>query len=1073
MQRALLASLVARHPVQISTARISDDLWGDEQPPSAQGTIYAYVSRLRKALGSEVIVKDGDGYRLDLPAEALDVATFAETIDQAADPSTGRADAAASYRAALDLWRGEPYGELGHEPFLLAERVRLVELKATAIEGHVSARLDADSADPSLVVAIETALDEYPLRENLWHWLMLAMYRQGRQADALRSYQRAAKVLGEELGVEPGPQLRTLEEQILLQHPGLQERVRDEQRRASAGNPTNLRGAVTSFIGREDLVAEVVEELVEYRHVTLLGPGGVGKTRLAVEVGTRVMADCPGGVWDIDLLREIDAAVAVPRLAEVLGVRSRSRSDAIARIARHLAGRRAVVLLDNCEHLVDGLADPIAELLDACPEISVLATSQVALGMAGERVLRVPPLAGPPPGASADDVMGVPAAQLFQDRVRLVKPGYRAFGADSIAIGELVGRLDGLPLAIEIAASQAALLPVKDIAGRIAAGTATSLVGSSDDPRHRTLEVLVDWSAGQLSPDLRGRLAETCVFAGPFSVEAARAVWGTVDPDSAGGDLDVLRSRSLLEEVPPVDGSPIRYRALESVRQHGRRRLDAADRWAEVSLRHAAWVEDLVAAAAVHYHDAEQASWFHRLRLERAEIASALRALEGDRQRWGQLVEKLWYWYYVDGNLEEAAGLLQRAIDDEPNAVLVGARALVVATWGETDREGIAGAASLAADLASQLGPDRAPDAALATLLAGDALTTVALMSQAESLLLEAARRFDELGIDWGVGWAKLRLLRVESLGRGRPVEALHAEAIGRLEAAGDSSLLAYSDIILSSRERLRGRYESSLEHGLRALKALDQLGSGSDAAEATHWVINALIQLDRMEEAAARLPELRKLCNASGAWPADSADQLEALMAKRTGDTDLAIEIYEAMLADAEAAREDYMVARVLLEVAEAYHRSGDLDAASEAVRRGRALWEDIENAWYPARFVVIAGEIAVTADRLDEARELLLDAVGRNERVHQYLWLARAHEGLAEVDRRVGDHHSALDHLARASMIRDAIGSHPDRIHRQALHALSERLREALGAAEFDSGWAAASELALDVVQPSLHGQ
>lgn len=1068
MQKAVLAALLARHPAQVGTGQICDDLWGDDVPPSAHSTLYAYVSRLRKQLGPDVIVKDGDGYRIGLPADAIDVSTFERLIERGADQASETpSEAASTYRSALDLWRGEPYGELGYEPYLVSERARLVELRGAAIEGYMTARLDADATDGALVADLEAALDAYPFRERLWHTLILAMYRQGRQADALRTFRRAARLLRDELGVDPGPELQQLEQQILRQHPDLQDCVRDEDRRAEAANPTNLRRAFTSFVGRDDLVARVVDELAAARVVTLLGPGGTGKTRLAVEVAASSLAARPGGVWDIDLLKELDASVVIPRVADVLAIQP--VGDLTARIARHLADRPTMVLLDNCEHLADGIAEQIDRLVDGCPSITVLATSQVAVGAAGERVIRVPPLAHAQPTDSPDQIMAEPASILFEDRVRRVRPGYRAFGADAVAIAQIVDRLDGLPLGIEIAASQAALLPIREIAELIVGGATETLVGASQDPRHGTLEMLVDWSVALLEPAVRDRLAAASVFAGPFTSDAARAIWdpaGEVGPDETARDLEVLMARSLLEEVPPADGSPTRYRALDVVRGHGRRRLERTGLRDEVTHRHRDWVIDLAATAAAHYHDIEQAAWFQRLRLERAEITAALHALRSDRARFRELVGHLWYWYFVDGNLDEVADLLALATEDHPDPVLIGARALVLATQASGPIELVVSEASRARELAGALDPER-EEGALALLLAGDALTGIAHMSDAEPLLLEAEHRFRELGIEWGQGWTKLRLVRVEGLGRGRidAVDTIHADAVAHLEAAGDSLLLAYSDLIFASRERLHGRFQLSLAHGLRSVKAFEQLGARSHGAEATFWVINALVHLDRVDEARRRLPEFRRLCVVSGAWPVDSADLLEAEIARRTGDAELAVEICTDELAEAEHAGDEWGVARWLLELAESRCRAGELDAAEAAVQRAKPFWEQAEDSWRPAQLHVIAAEVAMRAGRWDEARERFDLAIATNERVRQYAWLARSHEGRAELAWLEGGAAAAVADLAHASTIRDSIGTPPDPVRSAELHDLGRRLRRSLGSDEFERAWSAASALALDV--------
>jgi predicted ATPase/DNA-binding SARP family transcriptional activator len=1062
-----LTVLIVNYPNVVSIDRIIDDLWHDDIPATAQGTVYSYVSRLRSALGSEAIAKEGDGYRLVLPSGALDVVRFEATLERASQHRrNGELDEAiAEYASAIELWRGDPFGDLAYEPFLAPERTRLSELHAAAVEGLVIARVDIDATAPDLIAEIESAIAAFPLRENLWEALMRALYRQGRQADALRAYRRATRTLGEELGIEPGPELAALEQQILLQHPGLDERLDQEDRRTGSGIATNLRETTGSFVGRNEQRTSLVAALDSHRVVTLVGPGGVGKTRLAVEVCWEVAAGKPGGIWDIDLLPETGAGRITSLLSEVLGIPPQSGVDPVDAIARRLEGTPALILIDNCEHLVE-VGPTIDELISAVPDVSVIATSQQPTGAAGEHVIEIPTLATASADATPDRVMAVAAAELFEDRVRLVKPGYRSFGVDAEAVGQIVRHLDGLPLAIEIAAAQAAMYTVKEIAEHVMANATGAMASPSDDPRHQTLTALVEWSFAQLEGDDRSRMAELCVFAGPLDVDAAAHIWSASDRSHAAAALERLRTRSLLQVVPG-GGSETRYRVLESVRTYGRSRLQGGGRWEDTISRHVRWVGELASDAARHFHDRTQSQWFTRLREVRAEIDQALATSHAEPKEFTQLVTSLWYWYYVGGDFESALVLVDRALEVEETPILLAAKALLLTGETSFSPEEVTKASRRAVQLA---GRSNGPEAAHTLVVAGDALTGVGSYEEAEAPLVEAEQRFRQLDIPWGIGWALMRRVRVAALGRGRIDEGhvLHLEAIPYLEKAGDTTLLAYSDIILASRDRLHGRFGESREHALRAIKAYEELGPSYDALEATFWAVNAAIHLNMTSDAELGTTELRSMSQRYGEPAVEFADRLEGRLAIRTGDSDKALGIFRGLLPTLEATGGGYAEVLCHINLAEAFLQAQDPAAAADSCERAQRLVADLEAPFPPAQLAVLRAEIALLLDRLAEAHELVTAAIDNNRSLMQYHWLARAYEAAAEMHRLRSAAGLAADFLARGTTIRDALGAPPRPDRSDHIRRIRRWIEAALPADELEARWAAGAESGLaDLVE------
>ncbi|MDQ7908153.1 BTAD domain-containing putative transcriptional regulator [Phytohabitans sp. ZYX-F-186] len=551
--RALLATLALAPGAAVPMWRLVELVWGNDPPRTAERTLQSYVTRLRAALGPGTIARTGAAYRLDLPGDAVDAARFQRRLD------------AGDVSGALAEWTGYPLAGLT-APGLAATVDGLVERWLGAVEADLVSRVEADPAATVGRLAELTA--DHPYREGLWALLMTALYRSGRQADALAAYRTARRHLVDGLGVEPGPELRKLEAEIL------------DQRLDAPPPAGNLPLRPGRLIGRARELLAVRAALAAYPVVTLVGPGGIGKTRLALAAAREVVAG--DGAWLVDLT-EITSPADVPRaVAGALGVRESAGRSLRESIVATLRSRDALLLLDNCEHVVDGAAALARALAEGSPGVRVLATSREGLdvGYGHEMLVAVPPL--DPAGA---------AVELFDERAAAAAPGYDATAYDRRDVEEICRRLDGVPLAIELAAARTTSLTPADLLARLDDHLGVLVGGRrTGAERHRTMRATIQWSYDLLGIPERALLRRLAVFAGPFDLAAAEAVGGP-GVEAALGHL-VARSMVLAEAGP----FGRRFRLLETVRQFAAERLAEAGGTGPAATAHARWCRDRVAA---------------------------------------------------------------------------------------------------------------------------------------------------------------------------------------------------------------------------------------------------------------------------------------------------------------------------------------------------------------------------------------------------------------------------------------------------------------------------------------------
>ena len=527
--QALLAALALSAGTAVPVWRLVELLWGDEPPRTAGRTLQSYVARLRKGLGRDRIVRAGAAYRLDVAVDAVDVLRFQRCLD------------AGDIDGALAEWAGFPLAGLA-APGLAAMVDGLVERWLGVVEADLDRRAEAD---PVAAIGPLTELTaSYPYREGLWALLMTALYRTGRQADALTAYRTARRHLIEHLGVEPGPRLRELEARILGHAADLGDRpavARDPHR-------GNLPRRLGRLIGRERVLGAIDDALACFPVVTLVGPGGIGKTRLALAAARRAAAD--DGAWLVDLT-EIGSASDVARaVAGCLGIREGSGPALARSVVMALRSRRMLLVLDNCEHVIDGAAELAQAIAEQCQDVRILATSRQHLGSSHglERVIAVAPLEPAGPGA-----------ELFNERAAAVSPAFDA-QAGRDAVVEICLRLDGVPLAIELAAARTTSLTPEDIAKRLDDHLRLLAAGRrGGTERHRTLRATIQWSYDLLSPPARRLFRRLSVFTGPFDLAAAEiaAADAALAAADVGDLLSDLAERSMVIVEPGLALLPV------------------------------------------------------------------------------------------------------------------------------------------------------------------------------------------------------------------------------------------------------------------------------------------------------------------------------------------------------------------------------------------------------------------------------------------------------------------------------------------------------------------------------------
>ncbi len=639
-QRVLLAAMLCRAGEVVSSESLIEALWDGDPPSSAASILRLYVSNVRRRLPPGRLVTRRPGYVLIVEEGELDAERF-----EALFAEGRRARAAANPRLArsllgraIALWRGPALGDLGAEPFARNAAARLDELRLQCVEERLAVELELGQ-HREVVAELEMLVSTNPLRDRLRSQLMLALYRAGRQADALACYRGGRDLLVEEHGLEPGSELRELERLILRQDESLDLTPNSD----SWAERSRVAPPLTPTIGRDQEIAEVRRRVLSPtgRLVTLVGPGGVGKTRLAIEAAALIGEELADGALLVELAPVRDPRLLPASIGHALGLRSAGGLPWLTVLGDHLRDLELLLVLDNLEHLVEGVRT-LAQLLTTAPRLRVLATSRTILRLSPEQVVTVAPL----PRAGATELLirrtiaaGFPAALVDESRETL----------------ELVcDRLDGLPLAIELAAPWLRVLRPAELL-RLLDSRLEALRGAARDvaPRHRTLRATIDWSFDLLAPEDKRLFRQLSVFAGGFTVDSVSAVAGT---ERAIEGLEKLVSASI------VHAKAGRYALLEVVREYAAEQLGGD---AEPRRRHAEYFASLVAAAEPQLGGADQTQWLERLDLEHDNLRAALDWLGSHQDTAAaelRLAAGLGRFWYIHGYIGEGLMRLRHAI---------------------------------------------------------------------------------------------------------------------------------------------------------------------------------------------------------------------------------------------------------------------------------------------------------------------------------------------------------------------------------------------------------------------------
>jgi predicted ATPase/DNA-binding SARP family transcriptional activator len=813
-----LAFLLLHANAAVSRDRLIDVLWGTEPPRSAVASLQVYVHGLRQALGAERIERQGTGYSFRLDPAELDFARFEHLVEAggAALASERAADAAEDLRRALDLWTGAPLADLAGEPVREEAAPQLEERRRRAVELFNDAELALGRHD-ELVPELERLVAAEPYRERLRVQHALALYRSGRQADALAACRAARELLVEEFGVDPEPELRELERRILNHDASLAAPAAPEPARTRLPTPP------TPLVGRRLEVAAVGALLrrEEVRLVTLTGPGGAGKTRLALAVATELGPELRDGAVFVDLSAVRDPALLGSSVAQELGLAEGGGTPVRETLAEHLQGRSMLLLLDNLEQLVPDV-ELVAELLAAAPRLLVLATSRAPLRLAGEHEYPVPPLTLPGEGAGFEALVANDAVRLFAARARAVDPGFELDDANAAAVAHVCERLDGLPLAIELAAARSKLLPPEAMNRRLDQALDLLVGGAQDLPdRQRTLRATLEWSHGLLDETERTLLARLAVFSGGWTLEAAEAVCGE-------DGLDVLDTLASLVDESLVrslrrPGGEARFTMLETIREFAVELLEASGEAETVRRRHcerllveaeegaAAWL------AGAEAHD----SLFAVLDEEHDNLRAALAWAAGTGEVELEVrlaVAARWYWV-VQGHLSEGRRFFESVLEHTVGAPKeLRARALVHA-----------------AIFPFRLGENR-----LAADLLQESLDLYRQLGDEEGI----ARSTAELG---GIAIAEGDLDRAT---------ALYEESLPLLRKLGNQARVAVALGNLGTIAHMRGDYETAVDYYRESIEASRSAGDEDGVGVNLHNLARSELALGRVEPGLAALRE-------------------------------------------------------------------------------------------------------------------------------------------------------------------------------------------------------------------------
>ena len=1035
-QGAVLAALALNAGRPVSVDRLADVVWGVEPPLETANALQQRISRLRSLLDpdrrGDVVVQVAGGYALNLDDAQLDVRKFENLA------TTGRrqleagdcSGAEVTLTRALDLWRGSALEGFADEPWALGESRRLTELRLGATEDRLDALLAQGAHDRAVSDLVKLTV-AHPLRERLRGQLMLALYGLDRQGDALAVYEETRHLLADELGVDPGPQLQQVHRQILTQDEDL---AIVAETAAVPDINDNLPAPRSSIVGREHALEQIGQLLDSVRLLTITGPGGVGKTTLAIEAARRRSAP-PDGVWLVSLapLSTTDAVTAT--ISDALGLSGGGLGAATvdeAAVVRALAGRDLLLVLDNCEHLLAAISPLTEKLLAAAPRVQILATSRERLSVTGEVVWSVPGLGVPDDDHTAEQVTAAPSVRLLVERASAHTPGFAIDDDTALAAATLTRRLDGIPLAIELAASRLRVLSVREVVSalddrfRILAAHRRTAAS-----RHRTLRAALDWSWDLLNPSLQSSLVALAVPARQLDLrvvsELLRAA--RVEADALEVVADLV-DHSLLIANTTVE--PTRYRMLESIRDYGRQRLAEFDLADAVHAAHADAVETALRACqsdmtARHFsvNVDDLGAW-----LDDARVALQWAHERGDRHRLQRIAGALGWLWLLRGLTAEGLGWLDRGLGspehvdpqiDDP-AALLWASALRAAGTHTPDGRPWGEPAVHAATTAIE--------GVLARVCAAGHEVNAGNVDAAFAALDKAVEEGKLLG-GWPLGFVRLIAGQLAWASGQTDQARSHAEdAVALLGAA---------------------RADWAQAHALETL--IDHAIAHGDYGHA-HDLAGQALQLCRRQR-----------------YPALEAAMLTklAVATHELGDDDEAEQLLAEAVRRAAAVGSDDALVEAHISAGRIARRRGNLETARAHLLDALELSED-HAVGDSARVHVELVHTAANAAEPDIATAHAGDALALARQVGDPRILVRLAEGLAAAIATSGHPDDAVPLLASAAAARDATGITPSRSEHEDVEQVAHRLRSRLDTDTFDRVWTAAQTRAADQPLPAL---
>ncbi len=892
-RQALVACLALRTGRVVSTDTLVEALWGSELPASPRNAVQHHVARLRRALGEDAIRLAGDGYALE--GAVVDAVQFEELLGAArnalrAGDARGAADTIAD---ALEVWRGPALLGLPQSSWATAEAGRLDALRLDALEERFEAAL-ALGEHADVVPVIRAALEESSFRERLWGQLMLALYRSGRQADALEVFQDARRVLLEELALEPGPELRRLQEAILAHDPAIAPVPPAPRRRG------NLPAPPTSFVAREADLAKVVALLQEHRLVTLIGPPGVGKSRLALEAVRSIESGLRDGAWLVELPRAASGADVVRLVAQSLDVRG---ADPLARIVARLRDTDAILVFDACEHVLEETARVVSAVLAECPGVRVLATSREVLHVVGEVRLIVDPLGLPDRDGS--DAVDAPAVELFTARARAARPGFELTDEDAWLAAEILRLVDGLPLAIELAAARVNVLGLAELHALVTRRLELLHEPPTSDAGRAALGTLVEWSYDLLHADEKTLLHHVAVHRGgaPLPALVAAGAEHGLEEMTVVQLLGTLVDKSIVTVSFPI--ADARYDVLDTVREYALERLSEHGGLAAARKAHAEYYATLADAAHGALRGPDWRAWIERLELEHDNLWAALTyAHEApDADIAGRLGTLAWYFTLAE-------------------RVSEGRRFVELALASTSEDAPLALRLELVAFLCYLATEERDLDAAFE---AGERALAAPEPLPPQSALVEAVLS-----------------LALAASGDGERAVSLAEKAHERLQATGDDWSIAASSLLRAQVAAPAGEVSTVAAMAAQAYRHADAIGF--DAFQVPALLLEAWVAEQRSDRGAAAEAYEGAFALAGRAGFADHASFALAGLgwnAFLSGELHSAEELERRALAAGEAARSSWAAAHARVRLARVLAAAGDADTA-EALYRDVLEWSD-----------------------------------------------------------------------------------------------------------------------------------